>query len=1225
MPDNPNNQDKLSITPLSLPKGGGSLQGMGETVGTPGPDGMVHITLPLPISSGRGYAPSLNLNYNSGSGNSAFAIGWNIDLPSIRRQTSHGRPLYQLDDTFIGIDNEVLVVAVDQAGQPIRYQKDSWQNIKLTENYQITQYQSRIGTGAERVEYWQPVAAQSSQMPFWLIYSPDGQIHCLGKSANARIFDPNEEQHIAVWLLEESVSPNGEHILYQHQAENDQGTSEQERLQHPSATAQRYLTTVSYGNLSAYAPLYSLTDTIPPPTDWLFYLILDYGERSNQTDQAPEFLPQQAWSMRQDPFSRFEYGFEIRTRRLCQQVLMFHDLQRLQDLPHENRPPALVRRLQLHYDQQAIVSQLIRCRQLAHDGNNSLLLPPIEFDYQLFGPPPAQDWQPLIEFNSMKDQQQYYLVDLYGEGIAGILYQDNYAWYYRDQIRGQSQTDEITYSPPQQLPNIPTLLNGGTLMDINGDGRLEWFVNQINISGYYAQHPDRSWSDFIPLLAIPTELQNNQAQFADITGAGLADITLIGPKSVRFYANQRQSFATAVNCPQAPSVALPIIGRDERQLVAFSDLLGSGQQHLVSIRHNEVTCWPNLGQGLFGAPIQLSGFQQPQESFDPKQLYLADLDGSGTTDIIYLMSDHLLIYMNQSGNSFAAPFTIPLPNSVAYDDTCQLWIADIQGLGVASLILSIPHMQQQHWRYDLASQKPYLLNRQNNNCGTDSRFYYRSSVQFWLDEKQQAIQQNKSYASHLPFPIQLLNKINQLDEITMSCFSQSVNYFHGMYDGIEREFRGFGRVDIVDSTEDATGNTDQRSMPSLLRQWFHIGNTNDEVSFSSEYWQGDKQAFPVGNTRLTQYQQGQDIPISSPDEEQKFWAYRSLKGSPLRSELYGLDHAADAENPYSVTYYRYQVRQIPAVTTAKTGLAMAPMSLEQWDYNYERIAEDPLFSQNVNLAFDENGSLIHNVAINYPRRPGSIIPPSLWLPEGAFEQSYDPQQQLLRISENQIRYHNLKTQEQWRLNIADEQRTDMITLPASDVPTEGFSLESLLNPDGILSENTPREYAGQSKIYYLAGGENTPISVPTLQALVAFTEQAEFDQLSLAAFEPVLSEAQIEEYLTNAGYVKTEYLFPRPGEENKNIWVTRLNYSEYYGAEGFYCPYLQRHSLLTGATDYQWHTYYCGIVSTTDAAGYFTHADYDYRFLTPYQIIDINDNISYANFDAFGRVSSSRI
>lgn len=49
------------------------------------------------------------------------------------------------------------------------------------------------------------------------------------------------------------------------------------------------------------------------------------------------------------------------------------------------------------------------------------------------------------------------------------------------------------------------------------------------------------------------------------------------------------------------------------------------------------------------------------------------------------------------------------------------------------------------------------------------------------------------------------------------------------------------------------------------------------------------------------------------------------------------------------------------------------------------------------------------------------------------------------------------------------------------------------------------------------------------------------------------------------------------------------------------------------------------MISTTDAAGYYTQADYDYRFLMPYRIKDINDNISYVDFDAFGRVSSSRI
>ncbi|SPP31475.1 hypothetical protein ARAF_0603 [Arsenophonus endosymbiont of Aleurodicus floccissimus] len=301
------------------------------------------------------------------------------------------------------------------------------------------------------------------------------------------------------------------------------------------------------------------------------------------------------------------------------------------------------------------------------------------------------------------------------------------------------------------------------------------------------------------------------------------------------------------------------------------------------------------------------------------------------------------------------------------------------------------------------------------------------------------------------------------------------------------------------------------------------------------------------------------------------------------------------------------------------------MSLEQWDYNYERITEDPLYSQNVNLAFDDNGAIIHNVAINYPRRPISIIPPSIWLPDGNFEQSYDPQQLLLRISENKIRFHNLKTPEQWRLNIADIQQTDMITLPASDVPAEGFSLESLLNPDGILSENTPREYAGQSKIYYLEGGDNKLVEIPTIQALVAFTEQAELDKQSFLAFEPVLSASQIEAYLTNAGYIKTKYLFPRPGEETADIWIARLNYSEYYDEKAFYYPYRQRHLLLTGATDYQWDKYYCVVISTTDAAGFYTQADYNYRFLMPYSIKDINDNISYVDFDAFGRISSSRI
>ncbi len=134
--------------------------------------------------------------------------------------------------------------------------------------------------------------------------------------------------------------------------------------------------------------------------------------------------------------------------------------------------------------------------------------------------------------------------------------------------------------------------------------------------------------------------------------------------------------------------------------------MGSGQQHLVRIRHNSVTCWPNLGHGRFGHPLSLPGFNQPVEQFNPLAIYLADIDGSGTIDLIYATTSQLLIYRNQSGNRFAEPLAIALPTGIRFDNSCQLSLADIQGLGVASIMLSVPHPTTQHWRYDLSPVNP---------------------------------------------------------------------------------------------------------------------------------------------------------------------------------------------------------------------------------------------------------------------------------------------------------------------------------------------------------------------------------------------------------------------------------------------------------------------------------------------------------------------------------------
>jgi hypothetical protein len=77
----------------------------------------------------------------------------------------------------------------------------------------------------------------------------------------------------------------------------------------------------------------------------------------------------------------------------------------------------------------------------------------------------------------------------------------------------------------------------------------------------------------------------------------------------------------------------------------------------VRIRNGEVCYWPNLGYGRFGAKVTMDHaphFDNPDQ-FDQKRIRLADIDGSGTTDIIYLHRDGVRLYFNQSGNSWSEP------------------------------------------------------------------------------------------------------------------------------------------------------------------------------------------------------------------------------------------------------------------------------------------------------------------------------------------------------------------------------------------------------------------------------------------------------------------------------------------------------------------------------------------------------------------------------------------
>lgn len=143
----------------------------------------------------------------------------------------------------------------------------------------------------------------------------------LGKSRSG----PNGSG-IFSWLICESNDDKGNVIVYGYKAENSENVK-LSQVHERNRTAQsravnRYLKRIRYGNRTPYFPV--LAATSPPtllPDERLFELVLDYGEHDANTTTPAEVA---TWPIRRDPFSSNRAGYEVRTYRLCQRVLMFH-------------------------------------------------------------------------------------------------------------------------------------------------------------------------------------------------------------------------------------------------------------------------------------------------------------------------------------------------------------------------------------------------------------------------------------------------------------------------------------------------------------------------------------------------------------------------------------------------------------------------------------------------------------------------------------------------------------------------------------------------------------------------------------------------------------------------------------------------------------------------------------------------------------------------------------
>ena len=443
-------------------------------------------------------------------------------------------------------------------------------------------------------------------------------------------------------------------------------------------------------------------------------MVLDYGEHELNTPTPDD--SNQSWPVRRDPFSAYRAGFEVRTYRLCQRVLMFHHF------PEElGTPDYLVRSTDFTYSYEQepadprnpifsfLLSAIHFGYKLQADGSYlKKSLPPLEFEYTQ--PVVSEeihevDPESLANLPYGLNNGHYQWVDLDGEGLSGVLTEQAEGWFYKrnlSPVNGNTEdgreTIAVRFGAIERVVERPSLaeISGGSqqFLDLAGDGQLDLVKLTGATPGFYERSHDESWGSFSAFTSLPVLNWNNpNLRFVDLTGDGHADILISEDEAFCWYPSLAEAgFASAERVQKAldEEEGPRLVFADGTQSIHLADFSGDGLTDLVRVRNGEVCYWPNLGYGRFGAKVTMDNapcFDAP-DLFDQRRIRLADIDGSGVTDIIYLGGDGIHLYFNQSGNSWSpARHLNAFP---AIDSLASVQAADLLGNGTACLVWSSP-------------------------------------------------------------------------------------------------------------------------------------------------------------------------------------------------------------------------------------------------------------------------------------------------------------------------------------------------------------------------------------------------------------------------------------------------------------------------------------------------------------------------------------------------------
>jgi RHS repeat-associated protein len=480
---------------------------------------------------------------------------------------------------------------------------------------------------------------------------------------------------------------------------------------------------------------------------------------------------------------------------------------------------------------------------------------------------------------------------------------------------------------PRTAGDLPTLggsLAAVALADLTGDGLADVLRADQPLAEFVPRDPSGGFARPVTLAAAPSTAPDlPTVRFTDLDGDGILDLLSSGPGG--YTVNVRDGASGWQARPHVVAPPSPEVAHLDDPRVFLADMTGDGNNDLVRVDGGGVSYWPYLGNGRWADRVRMADPPTLPAGGDPTRVLLADVDGDGCADVIVLDGDRVRIWLNRTGVGFAPERTI---RAVPTRRMTDVRVVDMYGTGVAGLLWTMSGLVADDTGYyfldPVGGAKPYLLASVDNGVGLVTQITYGTSAQ----EAARDLAAGTPWSTRMPVVLPVVTECRTTDAATGVTAVTRARYSEGRYDGVLREWAGFGVVE-----EEQLGDP---SIPTLLiRRRFATGLDLDATDTPAE-------------------------PRTMADRPR----WRAVRGRLLQEERFSPDGSADAARPYDRLEQHWRVDS--------DGDVFLPRLEQTVRTTFERTANAVAVDTTENLHFDAAGNVIESVqTTGAPGQPGT--------------------------------------------------------------------------------------------------------------------------------------------------------------------------------------------------------------------------------------------------------------